>query len=146
MSKFSKFLHSKETVTLVAKTKKSKRLLYFLLFLLLLAFFFLIPMWKSGRQGLWIWLGVIVIIFFLVLSQLTISNNLYILTNQRVVYLKAVGNKKYTFSGGISLHSIKKVTKVGKRDLKLVTNKGKYYLSSLINREKIYNRLNIDKY
>lgn len=141
MSNFSKFFHSQEELILTAASRPKSFGLYFTLTLLCLAFFMLIPVWKIGRQGFSLWLGLVLILLFVLAQQLTRSQNLYLITNQRIIYLQAKGHEEYIFRGALHLQNMQSLSKHSFSNICLKTEQGKYYLWHLAQRDLVYDKI-----
>lgn len=141
MSNFSKFLTNREDLKIVFKSKPSLTRVYFIITLFLLAFFMLVPMWKIGYQGLILWLFWIIFLIFLLSREFIKQNNVYLLTNQRIIYLQTNSRREYKISGFIKLLDINKIYKQ-KNNIIIISKNKKYYLTSINLADKVYQKLN----
>jgi hypothetical protein len=141
MSNFSKFLQPQEELLLVAEAQQKNYDVYLTMILLLFAFFILLPMWRLGRQGLALWLSLVLILIFVLAQQLTRGQNLYLLTRRRIIYLKASQPENYIFRGALYFKEINQISKQGWHNICLRTEKGKYYLFNLKQRSLVYEKI-----
>jgi hypothetical protein len=141
MDNFSKFLINREDLKMVFKSKKSSAGVYFIILLFLLAFFMLFPMWHIGYQGLILWVFWIILLIVLLIKQLITQKNIYLLTNIRLIYLKAISSTDYKALGFIRFLDIDKVYK-HKNSVIIVSKNKKYYLSSIDFVDKLFDKLN----
>ena len=106
MNNFSKFLLDKEELKLIIKPKTNSLKVYFIYFFIVLSFFLLAPMFRMGRDGLLLWLFVVIYLIIL-LTQAYISRlNFYLLTDKRIIYVKAINKGKFVLRGAVYLKNI----------------------------------------
>ena len=141
MDNFSKFLVNGEDLKIVCKSKKRSIRVYFIVFLFLLAFFMLFPMWKAGYHGFVLWLFWIIFLIFLLSKELISQNNLYLLTNKRIIHIKAISKTSYKMIGFIKISNIKKTYKK-RNNICIISKNKKYYLDSIDLVDKLYTKLN----
>jgi len=141
MNNFSKFLTNREDLRMVFDLKPSSAGVYFISLLFLLAFFMLWPMWNIGYHGLVLWLCWVVLLIFLLSKKLINQNNVYLLTDKRLIHLQVVFKTNYKLMGFIKILDINKVYKQ-KNNIIIVSKNKKYYLSSINSAEQVYRKLN----
>jgi len=101
----------------------------------------LFPMWHIGYQGFILWIFWIILLIILLAKQLIDQKNVYLLTNIRLIYLKAVSKTDYKILGFIRFIDIDKIYK-HKNSIIIVSKNKKYYLSSINLADKIFDKLN----
>ena len=130
MNKFNKFLRNGEVLKKVVQARPVAYKKFIILFLILMAFFILFPMWQAGRQGIYLWIGVIIILLFLLSKELIQQEHYYLLTNQRIINITKTGSQ-YLQAGFIRLSKIKAVKKKSNNIMLVLENNKNYYLSNL---------------
>lgn len=94
----------------------------------------------QGRRGFFLWLSLIFLALLFVVKIFEKADNLYLLTNKRLLFLEK--NKlKYNLSGSISLKKIKKIKKTGYHGISLWLNHKRFDLSKLDDRDLIYQKI-----
>jgi len=117
MSDFSKYLDNKEELISIFKSKSNKSRLYLNLLLLLIAFFVLYPIWRGAQDGFWLWLIMVVIIVNNIIQVFLAQKDLYLLSNSRIIYLKAITSKDFKNKKSLYLRNIKAIKKGEDRQL-----------------------------
>ncbi|MDP2812719.1 MAG: hypothetical protein Q8O32_03430 [bacterium] len=143
MSDFSKYLDNKEELISIFKSKSNKSRLYLNLLLLLIAFFVLYPIWRGAPDGFWLWLIMVVIIINNIIQVFLAQKDLYLLTDSRIIYLKAVNPKDFKNKKSLYLKNIKAIKKYHRSTIEFLIFDKKYYLSNIDNRDNFYHRLEI---
>lgn len=134
MYNFSKFLGKNEILRYLAKKRQKRASLYLLVFVFLpLAFFLLYPLTSSNRQGLALWLSLILFLLLLISQLILQSEDCYLLTNQRIIFL-VWQHKEYKVKHEIFLEDIDQVYKHAIFNLCLIMGEKKIYLTNLKNR------------
>lgn len=134
MYNFSKFLEKNEILRFVGKKRQKRISLYLLVFVFLpLAFFLLYPLTSYNRQGLALWLSLVLFLLLLITQIILQSNDCYLLTNQRIIFL-VWQNREYKISREIFLEDIEQVYKHTWFNLCLIKGEEKIYLTNLKNR------------
>ena len=134
MYNFSKFLGKNEILRYLAKKRQKRALLYLLVFIFLpLAFFLLYPLTSSNRQGLALWLSLILFLLLLISQLILHSEDCYLLTNQRIIFL-VWQHKEYKIAHEIFLEDIDQAYKHAIFNLCLIIGEKKIYLTNLKNR------------
>lgn len=131
----------REDLKLVFKSKSSGTGVYFIILLFLLAFFMLFPMWKMGYHGFSLWLIWVIFLTFLLAREIIGQNNVYLLTNKRLIHLKAVAKMEYSLAGFLKISAIDKVYKQ-KNNICIMSQNKKYYLSAIDLADEVYSQLN----
>ena len=143
MSDFSKYLDNKEELISIFKSKSNKSRLYLNLLLLLIAFFVLYPIWRGAQDGFWLWLIMVVIIVNNIIQVFLAQKDLYLLSNSRIIYLKAITSKDFKNKKSLYLRNIKAIKKYHRDAIEFLIFDKKYYLSNIDNRDNLYQRLEI---
>lgn len=134
MYNFSKFLGKNEILRYLAKKRQKKAKLYLLVFIFLpLAFFLLYPLTSYSRQGLIIWFSLILFLLLLITQIILHSNDCYLLTNQRIIFL-VWQHQEYKIAQEIFLKDLDQVYKHAICNLCLIVGTKKIYLTNLKNR------------
>lgn len=141
MNNFNKFLKNKEDLLLIIPTKTPKTKLFLVILLILLSFFMLFPIWQSGRQAVWLWLIWIFLLFFILARLLLAKNNYYLLTNHRIIFIKAINRENFVVQGSTKLKNVSTIAEHGRQHIYLVIDNKKYFLSNIANRDKIFNKI-----
>lgn len=141
MDNFSKFLTDREDLKLILKSKSSSKGVYFIVLLFLLAFFVLWPMWKTSYQSFLLWCLWVIFLTFLLIREIIGQNNVYLLTNKRIIHLKAISKLEYKFIGFIKISDLEHVYKK-KNNIYIVARNRKYYLPAIDLSEEFYKKLN----
>jgi len=141
MDNFSKFLTNREDLKMVFESKSNSSGVYFIILLFLLAFFMLFPMWRIGQQGFALWLIWVIFLIFLLAKEIIGQNNIYLLTNKRIIHLKLSSKTDQKLIGFIKLSDINRVYKQ-RKNICIVTQNKKYYLSSIKQVDEFYKKLN----
>jgi len=138
---FSKFLNDKEELKYVIRVKNQISKVYFTLFLLLVAFFMLFPMWRMGRPGIFLWFIILFFLVFNLAKQLLTKNNVYLLTNRRIIFLQAINKENRQIRGSVQIKNITKIAKHGSNNIFLLVDEKKYYLIGIQDRDKVLSKL-----
>jgi hypothetical protein len=101
----------------------------------------LFPLWNIGLQGLVLWFLVIILLIFSMAKEIGEQNNVYLLSNKRLIHLKYQAKNNYKIHSFIRLLDINKIYK-NKHNLCIVSKNKKYYLNSIDLADKLYKRLN----
>lgn len=134
MYNFSKFLGKNEILRYLAKKRQKKAKLYLLVFVFLpLAFFALYPLTSYNRQGLALWLSLVLFLLLLITQIILHSNDCYLLTNQRIIFL-VWQHQEYKIAQEIFLGDVDQVYKHAIFNLCLLSGTKKIYLTNLKNR------------
>lgn len=141
MNNFSKFLKNTEELTAIIKPKARAPRIYFILFLLLLTFFVLYPVWYAGRQGFWLWCAWTVFLLFSLLKQILTKGNFYLLTNQRIIFLKALTDENFSVLTYFDLDRIEKIAKHNSDSIYIVVDGKKFYIFGIKNRNQVFKTL-----
>lgn len=138
MDKFNKFLQKGEVLKKVVQARPVAYKKFIILFLILIAFFILYPMWQAGRQGIYLWLGGVIILLFLLSKELIQQEHYYLLTNQRIINISKSHNQ-YLKAGFIKLTKIKNIKQKNNNIILILENNKNYYLMNLYQSEVVFN-------
>jgi hypothetical protein len=141
MNHFSKFLLDKEELKLIIRPKTNNLKVYFIYLCIAMTFFLLYPMFSWGRHGFFLWLFLFIYLIVLLAQAYIAKLNFYLLTNKRIIYVKAINKEKFAFRGAIYLKNIDSIKKSGRHSIVLIVDEKKYYLQSLENRDDIYKKV-----
>jgi hypothetical protein len=101
----------------------------------------LFPMWRVGYHGFALWLFWVIFLILLLSKELINQNSLYLLTNKRIIHLKAISKIDYKLLGFIKISNIKKIYKK-RNNICIISQNKKYYLDSIDLVDKLYKKLN----
>lgn len=138
MDNFSKFLTTGEDLKMVLESKANFLKLYFIIALFLLTFFILFPVWKIGEQGLILWIIWLIFLIFILAKVIADSENIYLLTDKRIIHLRTVYKNNYSSAGFIRLSDIENIKKSG-HNIYILSKGHKYFLVGLKEANKLYN-------
>lgn len=141
MTNFSKFLLDKEELKLIIKPQANNIKVYFIYLFIILAFFLLYPMLKMGRHGLLLWLCLAIYLVILLAEAYISKLNFYLLTDKRIVYVKAVNKEKFVQRGAVYIKNIDKITRNGKKNICLFLDEKKFFLQNIKDRDEVYKKL-----
>jgi len=141
MSYFNKFLLDKEEIKLIIKPQTNNLKVYFIYGMIILSFFLLYPMFTMGRHGLFLWLCILVYLVVILIQAYLSKLNYYLLTNKRIVYVKAVNKDKFIQKGAIYLQNIDNIKKNGPRNICLMLDDRKFYMQNIKDRNEVYIKL-----
>jgi hypothetical protein len=138
MDKFNKFIKNTEELTLLITPKARAPRIYFVLSLLVLTFFMLWPIWQAGHQGFWLWCAWTLFLLFTLLKFLLTKGNFYLLTDQRIIFLKASDENKFLQLVSFDLDRIEKIAKHNNDSIYLMIDNKKIYLFGIKDRNKVF--------
>ncbi|PLX25856.1 hypothetical protein C0580_01135 [Candidatus Parcubacteria bacterium] len=141
MPNFNKFLKNKEVLKLEIKPKKSIFRFYFILFLLLVMFFLMFPLWRAGEMGIFLWFAGIFMLIFALSRQLLSSKDRYLLTNKRIIHLRAINKQNYNLLGSIKISELKEIGVSGFSSLYLLRDGRKIYMTNIEDRDKVFSKI-----
>lgn len=141
MPNFNKFLKNKEVIKLEIKPKKSIFRFYFILFLILGMFFLMFPMWRAGEMGIFLWFAAIFALIFALARQILSSRDRYLLTNKRILHLRAINKQNYALLGTVKLADLEEIGVSGFSSLYLSKDGKKIYLTNIEDRDKVFAKI-----
>lgn len=134
-------MNNKEELKYVIRINNQAYKVYFIFILLILAFFMLFPMWHAGRQGIWLWLTLVIVLIFVLARQLISKNNVYLLTNRRILFLKAINKQNWKPEGSVSVKNIREISTHGLNNICLLVNERKFYITGTKNRDQVIDKI-----
>lgn len=141
MNHFSKFLLDKEELRQIIKPKTNNFKVYFIYALIAANFFLLYPMFVWGRHGFFLWLFIFIYLIILLAQSYVAKLNFYLLTNKRIVYVKAINKEKFIFRGAVYLKNIDEIKKSGRKNICFVVDEKKYFLQNIEERDETYKKI-----
>mgnify|MGYP007094901915 FL=1 len=141
MSNFNKFLKNKEVLRLEIVPKKATFKFYFVLILILLMFFLMFPAWRAGEMGVFLWFVALITLIFSLTRQLLSVNDRYLLTNKRIIHLRALNKKNFAVVGAIRLSELEEIGFHGRASIYLLASGRKIYLQNINRRDKVFSKL-----
>lgn len=128
MDKFNRFLEPGEELLAVASAKTNHYRIFVVYFFIFVAFFSLYPLFLFGRQSLFIWLSVVVILFLFLSRNFAAVYDSYLLTDRRIIFLQAVSKDYHKKTGYLALNKIRKVISRQRHSIYVYSTYDRYHL------------------